>query len=120
MAQMATIDVPSGLSPKEQKKWIAREKRQIKMKARAKEIGANAMGCGIAAASAYGYGVIKDKLPNEGMIPGTNFGFDLGLGLAATIGGAVTSGKMSSAAMFAGLGMLLPALREYGEAATFF
>lgn len=120
MAQMATIDVPANLSPKDQKKWIAREKRSIKMKARAKEIGENLMGVGIASASAYGYGVVKDKLPNGGMIPGTEIGFDLALGVAGTLGGAVTTGKMSTAAMFAGLGMLLPALREYGEAATFF
>lgn len=120
MAQMATIDVPAGLSPKEEKKYIAREKRALKMKARAKETAENLMGVGIAAGVAYGYGVLEDKLPNGGKIPGTTIGFDLAGGILLTGAGAVMSGKMSSAMMYAGLGMLLPVLRDYGKAATFF
>lgn len=118
--QMQTIDVPSGLSPKEAKKFVSAKKREFKAKARAKEIAENGMGMAIGAAAAYGYGVIEDKLPNGGMIPGTNIGFDLAGGLALGVGGLLTKGRMSMAMMFAGMGLLFPVLRDYGKAATFF
>jgi len=120
MATVKSIEVPRNLPPAEQKKFISRAKRDMRIKARAKQTAENLMGVGIAAVSSYGYGVIEDKLPNEGKIPGTEIGFDLAGGIALTGAGAIMDSKMSSAMMFAGLGMLLPVLREYGRAATFF
>ena len=118
--QIKTIDVPRGMSPKEAKAFVSSKKKELRVKQRAKVMAENLMGVGIAAATSYGYGVIEDKLPNDGKIPGTEIGFDLAGGIALTGAGAVMEGKMSSAMMFAGLGMLLPVLREYGRATNFF
>lgn len=119
--QTLSIDLPPNISPdsKAGKKIIAKEKRFAKAKMRAKEVGENLMGVGIAAGVAYGYGALEDKMPNGGKIPGTEIGFDLAGGIVLTGAGAVLNSKMASAMMFAGLGLMLPVVREYGRAATF-
>ena len=80
----------------------------------------NVTGVAIALGTAYAYGVVRDKLPNEGNIPGTNIGMDLAGGLGLAFTGAVMRSKVSMPLMFAGLGLAIPAIREYGEQATFF
>jgi len=119
--QTLSIDLPPGISPdsKAGKKLIAKEKRLAKAKFRAKEVAENLMGAAIASGVSYGYGALEDKLPNGGKIPGTEIGFDLAGGIVMTGAGAVMNSKMASPMMFAGLGLLLPVLRDYGKAATF-
>jgi len=119
--QALSIDLPPGMSPdsKAGKKYIAKEKRALKAKARTKEVAENLMGAAIASGVSYGYGAFEDKLPNGGKIPGTEIGFDLAGGIVLTGAGAVMESKMASPMMFAGLGLLLPVLRDYGKAATF-
>jgi len=119
--QTLSIDLPPGISPESKagKKLIAKEKRLAKAKFRAKEVAENLMGTAIAAGVSYGYGALEDKLPNGGKIPGTEIGFDLAGGIVMTGAGAVMNSKMASPMMFAGLGLLLPVLRDYGKAATF-
>jgi len=119
--QALSIDLPPGISPdsKAGKKIIAKEKRALKARARVKETAENLMGAAIASGVSYGYGALEDKMPNNGKIPGTEIGFDLAGGIVLTGAGAVMNSKMASPMMFAGLGLLLPVLRDYGKAATF-
>lgn len=116
---MKKIAIPGSRTELE-KKYISSQTKLMRAAAEAKRISSNMLEAAVGAGTAYLYGVVEDKLPYEGKIPGTDIGFDLAGGLALTVGGAVAKGKMSGAAMAAGMGLLFPALREYGRAATFF
>jgi|GEM_PF-4455732 len=116
---MKKIAIPGSRNELE-KKYIASQTKLMRAASEAKRIGENMVEVAVAGGTAYLYGVVEDKLPYEGKIPGTEIGFDLAGGLALTVGGAVMKGKMSGAVQAVGMGLLLPALREYGRAATFF
>lgn len=124
MAALRTVnvDLPPGVTPQSKagKKIIANAKREAKMKARREMLMENATGVAISAGSAYAYGVIEDKLPYDGKVPGTEIGMDLAGGVVMTIAGLATNNRASMPMMYAGLGLALPALRDFGRAATFF
>ena len=80
----------------------------------------NATGLAIAFGASYVYGVVEDKLPGNGKIPGTEIGFDLAGGMAMAFAGAFMRSKAAMPLMFAGIGLASPALREYGRQAEFF
>jgi len=121
-ASIQKIRVPAGINPDTRagQAYIKLATKTAAAVAENKDRIENVTGVGIALGTAYAYGVVKDKLPNGGNVPGTEIGMDLlgGLGLAFT--GAVMRSKVSMPLMFAGLGLAIPPIREYGEQAEFF
>jgi len=122
MTQAVKMRVPSFINTESRtgKAYVAMMTKLATAAAENKDRIENVTGVWIALGTAYAYGVVKDKLPNGGNVPGTEIGMDLlgGLGLAFT--GAVMRSKVSMPMMFAGLGLAIPAIREYGEQAEFF
>jgi hypothetical protein len=116
---MKKIAIPKNRADME-KKYVQSQARLMRAAAETKRIGENLVEVAVGAGTAYLYGVIEDKLPYEGKIPGTEMGFDLAGGAALCAAGAVMKGKMAGAVQAMGCGLLFPALREYGRAATFF
>jgi len=99
---------------------IRQAKRAKKVAEENKDRIENATGLAIAFGASYVYGVVEDKLPGNGKIPGTEIGFDLAGGMAMAFAGAFMRSKASMPLMFAGIGLAAPALREYGRQAEFF
>lgn len=114
------IDIPAGMPPKARQKYINAVKKVKNLAEENKDRIENATGLAIAFGASYAYGVVKDKLPGGGKIPGTDIGMDLAGGLAMAMAGAFMRSKAAMPLMFAGIGLASPAIREYGEQAEFF